>query len=63
MNSLIQIKKTIKDYKNLRASRYIPVRGDEIGTRVFELDKYYVCLLYTSPSPRDKRQSRMASSA
>ena len=42
MNSLIQIKKTIKDYKNLRASRYIPVRGDEIGTRVFELDKYYV---------------------
>ena len=24
---------------------------------------YYVCLLYTSPSPRDKRQSRMPSSA
>ena len=23
----------------------------------------YYCLLYTSPSPRDKRQSRMASSA
>ena len=23
----------------------------------------YVCLLYTSPSPRDKRQSRMPSSA
>ena len=38
----IEIKKTIKDYKNLRASRYIPVRGDEIGTRVFELDKYYI---------------------
>ena len=41
MNS-IEIKKTIKDYKNLRASRYIPVRGDEIGTRVFKLDKYYI---------------------
>ena len=41
MNS-IEIKKTIKDYKNLRASRYIPVRGDEIRTRVFELDKYYI---------------------
>ena len=27
-------------------------------------DKHYVnCLLYTSPSPRDKRQSRMPSSA
>ena len=24
---------------------------------------HYVCLLYTSPSPRDKRQSRMPSSA
>ena len=26
-------------------------------------DKYETCLLYTSPSPRDKRQSRMPSSA
>ena len=25
--------------------------------------KQYACLLYTSPSPRDKRQSRMPSSA
>ena len=24
---------------------------------------YLICLLYTSPSPRDKRQSRMPSSA
>ena len=27
------------------------------------MDKMLVCLLYTSPSPRDKRQSRMPSSA
>ena len=27
------------------------------------LVSYYTCLLYTSPSPRDKRQSRMPSSA
>ena len=26
-------------------------------------DRFYACLLYTSPSPRDKRQSRMPSSA
>ena len=26
-------------------------------------DAYLTCLLYTSPSPRDKRQSRMPSSA
>ena len=28
-----------------------------------EQDTLTVCLLYTSPSPRDKRQSRMPSSA
>ena len=28
-----------------------------------ELQQQYLCLLYTSPSPRDKRQSRMPSSA
>ena len=27
------------------------------------LDEHGICLLYTSPSPRDKRQSRMPSSA
>ena len=26
-------------------------------------DEFKACLLYTSPSPRDKRQSRMPSSA
>ena len=28
-----------------------------------KIDQEYPCLLYTSPSPRDKRQSRMPSSA
>ena len=32
-------------------------RKREVGTDAFS------CLLYTSPSPRDKRQSRMPSSA
>ena len=30
---------------------------------VDELAQSFICLLYTSPSPRDKRQSRMPSSA
>ena len=34
---------------------------DENGVSVVE--GAYICLLYTSPSPRDKRQSRMPSSA
>ena len=34
--------------------------GDEFKL-IYE--RKYICLLYTSPSPRDKRQSRMPSSA
>ena len=34
-------------------------KSDGIAFRFF----IYTCLLYTSPSPRDKRQSRMPSSA
>ena len=30
---------------------------------VESFDKYYSCLLYTSPSPRDRQKSRMPSSA
>eukprot|EP00827_Trimyema_finlayi_P005090 TRINITY_DN527_c0_g2_i1.p1 TRINITY_DN527_c0_g2~~TRINITY_DN527_c0_g2_i1.p1 ORF type:complete len:352 (+),score=100.79 TRINITY_DN527_c0_g2_i1:339-1394(+) len=30
---------------------------------IFQMEQYLTCLLYTSPSPRDKRQSRMPSSA
>ena len=31
--------------------------------KLFAIDNIETCLLYTSPSPRDKRQSRMPSSA
>ena len=38
--------------------------GENIYVEVPKIPiKYNVCLLYTSPSPRDKRQSRMPSSA
>ena len=30
---------------------------------VVEIFSYYICLLYTSPSPRDRTRSRMPSSA
>ena len=35
----------------------------EGGRRLHEFETLVHCLLYTSPSPRDKRQSRMPSSA
>ena len=54
-------------------SRYIDARPEDGVLRMhldlfrdpelFELEMRYICLLYTSPSPRDKRQSRMPSSA
>ena len=40
----------------LMAAALIDVNNDGV-------DEVFVCLLYTSPSPRDKRQSRMPSSA
>ena len=40
---------------------YVIVHYDEIIR--CEANGNYTCLLYTSPSPRDKRQSRMPSSA
>ena len=33
------------------------------GPDLFTLDKFKDCLLYTSPSPRDRQKSRMPSSA
>ena len=40
---------------------FSPNAHNEDGT--VDVAEYATCLLYTSPSPRDKRQSRMPSSA
>ena len=45
---------------------YVIIDWHSIGnlkTGLFEADEYKTCLLYTSPSPRDQRGSRMPSSA
>ena len=44
--------------------RYL--HGDEISKQWqprWDIDQLYICLLYTSPSPRDTDKSRMPSSA
>ena len=44
----------------------VPMLGDvkDWKTNLSQEEKYFLtCLLYTSPSPRDKRQYRMPSSA
>ena len=49
-----------KEYFN--QDLYTDVIAFNIDDDPFE-GEIYICLLYTSPSPRDKRQSRMPSSA
>ena len=51
----------LKAAKRERLSFEIAVRGKRIGFYVWV--PRYLCLLYTSPSPRDRTRSRMPSSA
>ena len=61
-NILFELIQAEKDsiYRNSLAQR-----GDGVAEMIFQVSdlKTEICLLYTSPSPRDKRQSRMPSSA
>ena len=48
------------------ASMTTPEPGPDqvrVKVRAMGVNRADICLLYTSPSPRDKRQSRMPSSA
>ena len=58
-----------EDYDDIEYTIVVKLTPDEAGEapsamRVVGAEQhFYYCLLYTSPSPRDKRQSRMPSSA
>ena len=53
-----------KEYKGIGTINCVPpVDYCEIISRIISLMRNKNCLLYTCPSPRDKRQSRMPSSA
>ena len=53
-----------KDYDYTRGNLYSLIeKGQEAVDGILEVAQSSDCLLYTSPSPRDKRQSRMPSSA
>ena len=49
--------------QNVNAYNYKNYRLSDLILEIEKLDGIKSCLLYTSPSPRDKRQSRMPSSA
>ena len=54
--------KTLISHTSLDIIKSIYFRNTYFHT-CFAIIKHLFCLLYTSPSPRDKRQSRMPSSA
>ena len=51
--------------KNTQAKQFIDFGGWTLLEKAFERinNNSYDCLLYTSPSPRDRQKSRMPSSA
>ena len=51
---------TVSKYENIPVQKVI---GTVITERLLDLVMLIICLLYTSPSPRDQRGSRMPSSA
>ena len=55
--------KTMADALHLVLDSDRAVYTRRIVNRLAAKEKVITCLLYTSPSPRDKRQSRMPSSA
>ena len=51
------VNQIVRHYSGFIASRSMRPMKDEYG------NTHMVCLLYTSPSPRDRQKSRMPSSA
>ena len=61
----MELTELIKDYvaTELLSSIEIDFLEGELWETTQHIAEINTCLLYTSPSPRDKRQSRMPSSA
>ena len=61
ISSIEKTKKLTDKIKKIFKDKKYPILIDQEGGRVNRLSK--ICLLYTSPSPRDRSVSRMPSSA
>ena len=61
--SRAQVVNKARGYGQLRDTLVNVLRDAPMKKAGFIGDRDWNCLLYTSPSPRDKRQSRMPSSA
>ena len=59
------IVKRLNENSNMKAQRFAEGGSNDLGDIQLFVDgeEYFICLLYTSPSPRDRTRSRMPSSA
>ena len=57
------LEEELKDLENSRNGKTLEEVADIEAEIQVKLDEIYACLLYTSPSPRDRTRSRMPSSA
>ena len=64
LETFIELADYVWDFYSPKSDLY-PIKGltmDEVYAAIFEYKQRF-CLLYTSPSPRDRQKSRMPSSA
>ena len=65
--AVVDAKKLKHEYVTVEHLLYAMLCTDKFANMIkgfgADIDDLKTCLLYTSPSPRDKRQSRMPSSA
>ena len=59
----IRIRRKMNDAENEASTRQVDSLLNFETVRIFNNESHELCLLYTSPSPRDQRGSRMPSSA
>ena len=62
-SAYVFLKQTLKTESYPYYIQYYYLKNDYYSIVNYHLSLSNICLLYTSPSPRDKRQSRMPSSA
>ena len=62
LDSIPAVIRTVSDEAAIAMSLIENIQREDLNV-IEEANAYKGCLLYTSPSPRDKRQSRMPSSA
>ena len=66
VQSIVEKRNTIPVLSNVRIEAMedgISFKATDMDTEITEIVDAKTCLLYTSPSPRDRQKSRMPSSA